>query len=94
MSDDKLHDQQVRASRAQGLLNDELLKESFDVITRAYLDEWMKTGMRDEDIRESLWHAVRVVAKVRDHLVKVLNDGKLAKAQVDELNSRRVQRVA
>ena len=38
--------------------------------------------------RERLWQAVNVVAKVRDHIVKVVNDGKLSQRHLDELTRR------
>lgn len=88
MSDDKLSDATVRGARADSLLKDEMLIEAFDVATRAYLDEWMATDIRDQDKRERLYHAVKTVAKVRQHLVTVVNDGKLAKKQIDIMNDR------
>jgi hypothetical protein len=85
MTEDKLRDATVRANRAKSLLDDDLLKEAFDVTTRSYLDAWMATGLSEQDKRERLWHAVQTVAKVRAHLVTVLNGGKLAQAEIDML---------
>ena len=84
-SDDKLHDAIVRGSQAAALLTSELLKESLATLERDYTEAWKTTPARDTDARERLWQAVNVVGKVRDHLVIVLNDGKLAQRQVDEM---------
>jgi hypothetical protein len=41
------------------------------------------------DARERLWQATQIVGKVRDHLGAVLNNGKLAQRQLDELAARK-----
>jgi hypothetical protein len=87
--DDKLHTATVRAARAQALLNDELLTEAFDTITRSYLDAWSTTEIKDQDKRERLWHAVQVAGKVKRHLRQVIDGGKLAQREIDDLVGRK-----
>ena len=78
-----------RAARAQRLLDDALLIEAFDTLDRDYLKAWRATAARDTDARERLWQAVQIVAKVRDHLTGVVNGGKLAQRELDDLAGRR-----
>jgi len=78
-----------RGARAQRLLEDELLAEALDTLDRDYMRAWRASAARDTDARERLWQAVQVVAKVRDHLVHVLNGGKLAQRQMNELAARK-----
>lgn len=85
MSDDKLQRDIVRGARATELLKSELLQECFATLERDYIEAWKTTPARDTDGRERLWQAVNIVGKVRDHLVKVANDGKLAQRQLDDL---------
>jgi hypothetical protein len=77
-----------RGARAQRLLDDDLLKEAFDTLDRDYTGAWRATAARDTDARERLWQAVQVVAKVRDHLVHVVNGGKLAQREMNDLAGR------
>jgi len=35
--------------------------------------------------RERLWQAVNVVGKVRDHLARIVTDGKLAQREMSDL---------
>ena len=77
-----------RGARAQRLLEDDLLNEAFDTLDRDYTRAWRATAARDTDARERLWQAVQVVAKVRDHLVHVLNGGKLAQREMSDLAGR------
>jgi len=88
MSDDKLHDAQVRGSRAEELLRSELLAECFMTLENAYIKAWRETTPRDEHAREKLWLAVQVVGKVRDHLTNVAADGRVAQKDIDRLAER------
>ena len=53
-----------------------------------YIDAWKMTPARDTDGRERLWQAINIVAKIRDHLIKVVNDGKLSQRHLSELARR------
>ncbi len=78
-----------RAARADALLRDELLQEAFATLDHDYVKAWRETAARDTDARERLWQAVQIVAKVRDHLANVVNNGKLAQRELAELAERR-----
>jgi len=77
-----------RGARAQRLLDDDLLKEALETLDRDYTRAWRESAARDTDARERLWQAVQVVAKVRDHLTRVVNGGKLAQRELDDLAAR------
>jgi hypothetical protein len=92
MTDDKLALATARAARAKALLEDELIIEAFDTITRSYLDAWHSTGLDEQDKRERLWQAVRVTGEVKKHLKTVVSDGKLAQREIDDLARGRPKR--
>jgi hypothetical protein len=85
MIDDKLETAIARGARAKELLESELMREVFRQIEEDYVAGWPNTSARDTDARERLWLAVQVLGVVKDHLVIVANDGKLAQAEVDRL---------
>jgi hypothetical protein len=87
MSDDKLQTALGRGARAQELLRSELLQEVFAQIEADYIEGWRRTSARDTDARERLWLAVQVLGLVKDHLVIVANDGKLAQDELDKLRN-------
>ena len=89
MTDDKLQAATARAMRARALLEDELLIEAFDRLDAEYVKAWRETTARDDDARQRLWQAVQVIAKVRDHLRKLVNDGKLAQKEIDALAEKK-----
>jgi hypothetical protein len=78
------------------LLKDELLNEAFAYLEAEYTLRWRSTGVADADtaIRERLWQAINLLGKVRDHLKKVVADGKVSRRDLDQLEIRRRQRAA
>ncbi|HLH96431.1 MAG TPA: hypothetical protein VKW08_15050 [Xanthobacteraceae bacterium] len=87
--DFKLNADLARRARAEALIADELLQQAFARLEERYIEEWRITQFRDTDARERLWQAVNVVRKVKDHLARIVGDGKLAQREIDELAQRR-----
>ncbi len=79
----------ARRARAEELLSNELLQEAFAALEARYGEEWRTTQFRDTDARERLWQAVNVLRKVKDHLAKIVSDGRLAQREIDQLIERR-----
>jgi len=75
----------AKASRAQALLEDEMLKEAFDSLESAYTSAWRSTTIDDVTGREKLFLAINVVGKVRDHLTAIVSNGKLAARELRDL---------
>jgi hypothetical protein len=86
MSDESRLDHAVsKAVRAQELLDDELLTDSFRTLEENYAAAWRATVIDDVSGREKLFLAINIVGKVRDHLNAVMANGKLAQAELKEL---------
>jgi hypothetical protein len=83
--EDALSQAAAKAARAQSLLGNELLTEAFSALETSYSAAWRSTTIDDVNGREKLFLAINIVGKVRDHLVKVVNDGKLAAAELRAL---------
>ena len=75
----------AKAARAQALLEDELLAEAFTSLESAYTTAWRSTTIEDVTGREKLFLAINVVGKVRDHLTVIVNNGKLAAAELRQI---------
>lgn len=73
------------AAQADRLLKDDLLTGAFKGLEDSYLKAWRNTSIDDVAAREKLFIAINVVGKVRDHLTNLVTNGKLAKAELDEL---------
>ena len=77
-----------RAERAQELLEDPLIKESFDHLEKTYLDAWRDSRPGEELDREVLWQAWFALDAVRSHLNMVMQNGKIARDALDKLKRR------
>ena len=74
-----------KAAHADRLLRDETLTDAFKGLEDSYLKAWRNTGVDDVAAREKLFLAINIVGKVRDHLGNLVTNGKLAKAEMDEI---------
>jgi hypothetical protein len=84
-NEDQLHIAVGRAARAETLQRDELLTEAFQSLEDAYIAAWRRTTIDDVTGREKLFLAINIVGKVKDHLSKVVSDGKLADAELRQI---------
>jgi hypothetical protein len=85
VSEEALTKSVSRATRAQKLVDDELLVEAFTTLEEAYIAAWRATTIEDVSGREKLFLAINIVGKVRSHLNTVVTDGKLAAAELKQL---------
>lgn len=81
----KLHKEASRGARAQALIENELLSEALTKLEDEYSAALFTTKPHDQIAREKLYLAVNVTRKVRDHLISVINNGKLAQKQLNDL---------
>jgi len=88
MDESKLNIDLSRAQQARQLIESELLNEAFVKLESDYVATWKQTPPSDQDSRERLWQAVQTVTKVRDHLSAVIENGKLAQAELKQLAAR------
>lgn len=85
IDEDELSRAATKAMRAHNLLDNELLTETFAALEAAYTSAWRATTIEDVSGREKLFLAINIVGKVRDHLHAVVNNGKLAAAELKQL---------
>jgi len=74
-----------RGKNAERILNDKLFKESFSYLRELYLSEWENSPARDKEARESLWVAIKMLGTGEGHLQTIMQTGKLADRQLEEL---------
>jgi hypothetical protein len=82
-----LQKQVNRAQKAGSLLESELLKEAFDELEKSYIAFWRQTKPEDQLAREKAFIAINIVGKVRDHLHAVVQNGKLASAELNKMHA-------
>lgn len=85
MDEFRAHQTAKRGDEAKALLESPLLTEAFNKLRANYLDKLMETDATQSSIRDKYWMAARVVDVVRDHLTAVVNDGVVAKSDLQRL---------
>lgn len=80
--EDKLAIAAAKAVRATELLENPLVVEAFKGLEDSYTAAWRATLIEDVTGREKLFLAINIVGKVRDHLEKVIANGKLAQHEI------------
>ena len=68
-----------RERKAQNLINDPLLNESFDVLREDLMNRWIHSGSTDLEARESIWLAIRLLDKIDGHIKSIVETGHMAK---------------
>ena len=68
-----------REEHAKRLLNDELLKEAFDVLKEDLMNRWNHSGSTDLEARESIWLAMRLLDRIHGHINSIVETGHMAK---------------
>ena len=80
-----LHTRLQRAQQAKELLSHPLLKEAFHEIRQLYFDCAVQLSATDDIGRFRLLQGAVVVEHVQSHMKKYIEDGKLADADLKEL---------
>ena len=85
MDDDKLQTAINRGVQADAKLKDPFLNECFDAIKAALVDGWAESSLHMSSEREHLWQLYQATAMLKALLVKYVNDGKMARVDLERL---------
>ena len=83
-----LEQESRRGEQARRLLEDPLLQEAFAAVESALREAWGATADDAVDERERLWLMLRLLGRVRAHMVDALQTGRLADGQKAALTHR------
>ena len=72
-------DNEERERRATGLLNDELFKETFEVLRKDLMNRWESSGSTELEARESIWLAMRLLDRLYGHIQSIVETGHMNK---------------
>ncbi len=87
MSDEEIR----RGNEAERLLKEPLLCEAFEMIEAECIKQWKDAPARDTDGRERIWMMLKLLDKLKAHIVSIADTGKLASAKVaEEAKARKI----
>jgi len=85
MDKNKLYQEQSKGVKAETILGDALFQETFDILKDNYMEQIMQTPYKDSEARTAIWVAYHQLDKVKSHLTEIMNTGKLASKQLEEI---------
>ena len=72
-----------RGREARRLLAEPLLVEAFATVESGLKEAWLASGEAQERERERLWLMLKLLARLRAHLVAAVETGRLAERQLE-----------
>lgn len=88
MNEGKARESIERGEKASSLMRNEILQEAFESLETEFIQAWKHSDVNDSQNRERLYMLCQNLSAVKGYLAKVVTDGKLAKAQLEELQNR------
>ena len=88
MNEGKAREDMARAEKAEAVLRNEIFIESFDYLEKEFTQAWKKSAVGDSEARERLYMLCQNLEALKGYIYKVVEDGKMAKAALQELQSR------
>ena len=85
MDKTNLETERQRGEKAKLLLEEPLFKEAFKLLKDEYQNAMFQTKHNDDDVRKALWQAYHITDKVENHFKTVMETGKLASAQLNQI---------
>ena len=78
----KLRQNLDRGEKAQALLRNEILIETFDFLEKQYHDAWANSSVDQNEAREKIFMMLQNLQTVKQHIESVVMTGKLTNDQL------------
>ena len=88
MNEGKARQDMARADKAEAVLRNEIFIESFEYLENEFTQAWKQSALKDTDARERLYMLCQSLEALKGYIHKVVEDGKMAKATLQELHNR------
>ena len=85
MDKTNLETERQRGEKAKLLLDEPLFKEAFEVLKQEYQNALLATKHNEDEERKILWLAYHLTDKVENHFRTVMDTGKLASVQLNDI---------
>ena len=85
MDHNKLASEVLRGEKAKLLLDEPIIKEAFETLKKEFQEAILNTKHGEDAARTTLWQAYHLTDKVENHLRTVMETGKLAAQQINQL---------
>ena len=88
VNEGKAREKMARAEKAEALLRNEILNDAFAYLDKEFTQAWKNSPVEDTASRERLYMFCQNLDALKGYINRVVEDGKLAKAALNELQNR------
>lgn len=88
VNEGKARDKMARGAKAETLLRNEILRDAFEYLETEFTQAWKRSPIEDSASRERLYMLCQNLDALKGYINRVVEDGKLAKAALEELQNR------
>ena len=85
MDKSELTSEVSRGEKAKLLLEEPIIKEAFETLKSEFQGAIINTKHNEDEARKALWQAYHITDRVENHLRTVMETGKLAATQLNQL---------
>ena len=91
INEGKFRDEMQRGAQAERLLSDALFKEAFATVEDKLRSGWLATLDDQERERERLWLMLKLLERVKGHIVAVMQTGQFASKSLSDIEQRKTR---
>ena len=85
MNEGQAREKVERSAKAQALLRNEILQDGFAHLEEQFIEAWRGSQIADTESRERVYQLLQNLDALRGYFQSVIEDGKLAQMQLDEV---------
>ena len=84
-------EQELKESeRAKELMDDPLIKQTFETMEEKYMDAWRGSDLEDSKGREILWQLIWAIGQVKAHFSVIIDKGEFHKSTISRNMKRKI----
>lgn len=88
MNEGQINEKLERAAKAEALLRNEVFQDAFAYLEGQFVAAWRSSNVADAESRERVYQLLQNLDALRGYFQTVIEDGKLAQMQLDEIKMR------
>lgn len=77
-----------RGAAAQRLMSDPIMVEAFETVKKKLIEQLESADVRDQDMEREIVRTLQLLKQLQKHLTTVIETGKLAQRQKEQLSWR------
>jgi len=86
---DEIEQELKDSQRAEELMNDPLVKQTFETMEEKYMEAWKNSDLEDSKGREIIWQLIWAIGQVKAHFNVIIEKGDFHKATISRNMKRK-----